>query len=53
MITTNRFAQECKESQRKYMGYAKSDLKNPIVRKSWVQLALMMRRQAREWAAMS
>ncbi|MEX6226205.1 hypothetical protein AB6F55_16105 [Providencia hangzhouensis] len=44
---------ECKQSQRKYMAYAKSDREYPEVRENWVKLALMMRRHAREWAVMS
>ncbi len=53
MITIKRFAQECKESQVKYMAYAKRYSEDLEARKSWINLALMMRKNAREWAAMS
>ena len=52
MITIKRFAQECKESQVKYMAYAKHYRGDFEARKSWINLALVMRRNAREWAAM-
>ncbi|HHR5901438.1 TPA: hypothetical protein ACS7XC_002355 [Providencia alcalifaciens] len=53
MTTPQLYAQECKQSQRKYMAYAKSDREYPEVRESWVKLALMMRRNAREWATIN
>ncbi|HIE0659249.1 TPA: hypothetical protein ACXJEZ_001741 [Providencia rettgeri] len=53
MITIKRFAQECKESQVKYMAYAKRYREDSEARKSWINLALVMRRNAREWATMS
>ncbi|WP_163826922.1 hypothetical protein [Proteus vulgaris] len=44
---------DCKQSQRKYMSWAKEDKEYPELRKAWLELALMARRHAREWFVMS
>ncbi|MDM3616545.1 hypothetical protein [Proteus mirabilis] len=44
---------DCKQSQRKYMSWAKEDKEYPELRKAWLELALMARRHAREWLVMS
>lgn len=44
---------DCKQSQRKYMSWAKEDKEYPELRKAWLELALMARRHSREWFVMS
>lgn len=42
---------DCKKSQRKYLGWAKEDKYDRQLRKAWLELALMARRHARQWAS--
>lgn len=53
MITIKQFAQECKELQVIYMAYAKRYREDLETRKGWIKVALVMRKNAREWGAMS
>lgn len=52
MTTTQLYAQECKQSQRKYMAMAKADRSFPEARKLAVDMALLNRKHAREWSGL-
>lgn len=45
-------ASQCKNDMRKYLAFAKRS-HDRSSRENWLKLALMMRRQAREWVVMS
>ncbi|WP_180737805.1 hypothetical protein [Providencia stuartii] len=52
MTTPQLFAQECKQSQRRYLAKAKRE-SDRSYRKYLIERALVNRKHAREWAAMS
>ncbi|MBQ0607203.1 hypothetical protein MJ634_003850 [Providencia rettgeri] len=54
MTTPQLYEQECKKSQRKFMAMAKAKKQSfPEARKLAIDMALLNRKQAREWEAMS
>lgn len=53
MTTPQLYAHECREAQRQYMAKAKADKASPVSRKLAVDMALLNRKYARQWAAIS
>ncbi|WP_175403121.1 hypothetical protein [Providencia heimbachae] len=50
MTTPQLYAHECREAQRQYIAKAKADKLSPVSRKLAVEMALLNRKHARQWA---